>query len=64
MPVAFSPYGQGPLRDIGWKVELVWLPLMALLSSAFLYRAHARRRSRLRGQAAARQGPDDGKRSG
>ena len=50
IPVAFSPYGQGPLRDVGWKVELVWLPAMALLSSALLYRAHARRRARLDGQ--------------
>jgi len=44
IPVAFSPYGQGPLRPEGWKVELVWLPFSALLSSALLYRAHARRR--------------------
>src|SRR5881396_1009134 len=44
IPVAFTPYGQGPLRAEGWKVELVWLPLSALLSSAALYRAHARRR--------------------
>ena len=50
IPVAFSPYGQGPLREIGWKVELVWLPVMALLSSALLYRAHARRRARLDGR--------------
>ena len=50
IPVAFSPYGQGPLRDVGWKVELVWLPAMALLSSALLYRAHARRRARLDGR--------------
>ena len=50
IPVAFSPYGQGPLRDVGWKVELVWLPVMALLSSALLYRAHARRRARLEGR--------------
>jgi len=50
IPVAFSPYGHGPLRDVGWKVELVWLPVMALLSSALLYRAHARRRARLEGR--------------
>jgi len=49
IPVAFSPYGQGPLRAEGWKVELVWLPLSALLSSAALYRAHARRRRLLDG---------------
>src|SRR3989442_14978821 len=41
IPVAFSPYGQGPLRPEGWKVELVWLPVSARLSSALLYRSHA-----------------------
>lgn len=50
IPAAFSPYGQGPLRGIGWKVELVWLPLQALVSSAALYRAHARRRARELGE--------------
>src|SRR5436190_18402523 len=49
IPVAFSPYGQGPLRPEGWKVELAWLPLSALLSAAALYRAHARRRRLLDG---------------
>ncbi len=34
IPVAFSPYGQGPLNTLGWKVELVWIPLTALLSTA------------------------------
>src|SRR5436189_268785 len=62
IPVAFSPYGRGPLRGMGWGVELVWLPVMALVSSAFLYRAHARRRARLDGpppgghQSRSRQG--------
>jgi hypothetical protein len=50
IPVAFSPYGNGPLKAVGWKVELAWLPLMALVSSALLYRAHARRRARLDGR--------------
>ncbi len=50
IPVAFSPYGRGPLRGLGWGVELVWLPTMALVSSALLYRAHARRRARLEGR--------------
>jgi hypothetical protein len=50
IPVAFSPFGNGPLREVGWKVELVWLPVMALASSAMLYRAHARRRARLDGR--------------
>jgi hypothetical protein len=50
IPVAFSPYGRGPLRGLGWGVELVWLPTMALISSALLYRAHARRRAKLEGR--------------
>jgi hypothetical protein len=50
IPVAFSPYGDGPLRHEGWMVELAWLPSMALISSAALYRAHARRRVRLSGR--------------
>jgi hypothetical protein len=47
IPVAFSPYGRGPLRGVGWGAELVWLPVMALVSSAALYRAQARRRAKL-----------------
>jgi hypothetical protein len=50
IPVAFSPYGRGPLRGLGWGVELVWLPTMALISAAFLYRAHAQRRAKLEGR--------------
>jgi len=50
LPMAFSPFGDGPLRGIGWKVELAWLPASALLSAAALYRAHARRRARLSGK--------------
>jgi hypothetical protein len=50
IPVAFSPYGDGPLREIGWRAELAWLPTMALASSALLYRAHARRRAKLLGK--------------
>src|SRR5438034_3601728 len=50
IPVAFSPYGRGPLRGVGWGVELGWLPLVALVSSALLYRAHARRRAKLEGR--------------
>jgi hypothetical protein len=47
IPIAFSPYAQGPLRTFGWKVELVYLPLSAMVSAAALYRAHARRRALL-----------------
>src|SRR5436190_7652840 len=50
IPVAFSPYVNGPLHAAGWKVELAWLPLMACVSSAALYRAHARRRRLLDGR--------------
>jgi hypothetical protein len=58
IPTAFSPYGHGPLHDVGWRAELVWLPSMALVSAAVLYRAHARRRARLGG------GPPRGRRRG
>jgi hypothetical protein len=47
IPVAFTPYGDGPLRAAGWRIEFVWLGVSALLSSAVLYWAHARRRRRL-----------------
>src|SRR6266550_8311083 len=50
IPVAFSPYGTGPLRGVGWGAELVWLPTMALVSSALLFRTHARRRAKLFGK--------------
>ena len=49
VPLAFSPYGKGPLRGVGWKFELGWLPATALLSAAALYAAHRRRRARLLG---------------
>ena len=49
VPMLFTPYG-GPLREFGWKLELVYLPASALLSAALLYRAHARRRALLEGR--------------
>jgi hypothetical protein len=49
IPVAFSPYGQGPLSTLGWKVELAWIPLSAVVSTALLYRAQRRRRRLLEG---------------
>ena len=49
IPLAFSPFGQGPLRHIGWQVELVWLPASTLLSAALLMRAHRRRLRRMDG---------------
>jgi hypothetical protein len=56
LPIAFTPYGDGPLRSVGWKIELVYLPVSALVSSAFLYRAHRRRRLRLQGPAPRKRG--------
>ena len=44
IPMAFTPYYNGPLHTIGWKAELVWLPASTLLSAAALYRAHLRRK--------------------
>jgi hypothetical protein len=55
LPIAFTPYGEGPLRAIGWKIELVYLPVSALLSGAALYRAHRRRRLRVLGPQAPRR---------
>jgi len=49
IPLAFSPYGQGPLNPVGWKVELAWIPATALMSTALLYRAQRRRRRLLDG---------------
>jgi membrane protein implicated in regulation of membrane protease activity len=49
IPSAFSPYGTGPLRGLGWKFEFVWLSATALLSAAALYRAHRRRQRRFEG---------------
>jgi hypothetical protein len=49
IPLAFSPYGQGPLRGVGWQFELFWLSTTALVSTALLYRAQRRRRLRLAG---------------
>ncbi len=46
IPSAFSPFGTGPLRGVGWKSEFVWLSATAFLSAASLYRAHRRRQRR------------------
>jgi hypothetical protein len=58
IPSAFSPYGTGPLRGVGWKFEFVWLGATAFLSAAALYRAHRRRRLRIAGK------PPDVRRNG
>lgn len=55
IPLAFSPFGQGPLRGIGWQFEFAWLPASTLLSAALLVRAHRRRLRRMRGTPPARK---------
>jgi hypothetical protein len=49
IPLAFSPFGQGPLRGVGWRAEFAWLPASALLSAAMLFRAQRRRSLRVAG---------------
>jgi hypothetical protein len=49
IPLAFSPFGDGPLNTIGWRVELAWIPTTAVLSTLMLYRAQRRRRRLLVG---------------
>ena len=44
IPMAFTPYYNGPLQSVGWKAELVWLPASTLLSAGLLFRAHLNRR--------------------
>jgi hypothetical protein len=55
LPIAFTPYGHGPLRAVGWKIELAYLPITALISGAALYRAHRRRRLRVLGPTPPRK---------
>jgi hypothetical protein len=59
IPSAFSPFGTGPLRGVGWKFEFAWLAATACLSTAALFRAHRRRRLRI-----ARRPPPPGRRNG
>jgi hypothetical protein len=55
IPLAFTPFANGPLRHVGWQAELIWLPASTLLSTALLYRAHRRRRQRLFGPPGSRR---------
>jgi hypothetical protein len=57
IPLGFSPFGQGPLRTLGWRVEFVWLPLSALLSAAMLHRAHRARLALVEGRRRTRRRP-------
>jgi hypothetical protein len=56
IPLAFTPFSNGPLVQVGWKAEFVWLPASTLISTALLYRAHRRRRLRLLGSPPRRRG--------
>jgi cbb3-type cytochrome oxidase subunit 1 len=57
IPLAFTPFANGPLRSVGWQAELVWLPASTFVSAALLYRVHRRRRQRLLGKAPRRRPP-------
>jgi hypothetical protein len=56
VPLAFTPFSNGPLVQVGWQAELVWLPASTLISTALLFRAHRRRRLRLLGSPPRRRG--------
>ncbi len=56
IPLAFTPFSNGPLVQVGWQAEFVWLPASTLISTALLYRAHRRRRLRLLGSPPRRRG--------
>ncbi|MGZ4314588.1 MAG: hypothetical protein ACXVRS_02020 [Gaiellaceae bacterium] len=56
IPLAFTPFSNGPLVQVGWEAEFVWLPVSTLISTALLYRAHRRRRLRLLGTPPRRRG--------
>ena len=49
IPLAFTPFSNGPLVRVGWEAEFVWLPASTFISTALLFRAHRRRRLRLLG---------------
>ncbi len=36
LPLAFSPFGAGPLHDVGWPALLAWLPILATISCSGL----------------------------
>jgi cbb3-type cytochrome oxidase subunit 1 len=56
VPLAFTPFSNGPLVQVGWQAEFVWLPASTLVSTALLFRAHRRRRLRLLGTPPRRRG--------
>jgi hypothetical protein len=56
IPLAFTPFSNGPLVQVGWEAEFVWLPASTLISTALLFWAHRRRRLRLVGSPPRRRG--------
>jgi len=56
IPLAFTPFSNGPLVQVGWQAELYWLPASTLISTALLFRAHRRRRLTLLGSPPRRRG--------
>jgi hypothetical protein len=55
IPLAFTPFATGPLVQVGWEAEFVWLPASTLISTALLFRAHRRRRLHLLGSPPGRR---------
>jgi hypothetical protein len=56
IPLAFTPFSNGPLVQVGWQAEWVWLPASTFISTAALFLAHRRRRLRLLGSPPRRRG--------
>ena len=56
IPLASTPFSNGPLVQVGWQAEFIWLPASTLISTALLFRAHRRRRLRLLGTPPRRRG--------
>ena len=56
IPLAFTPFSNGPLVQVGWQAEWVWLPASTFISTAVLFFAHRRRRLRLLGSPPRRRG--------
>jgi hypothetical protein len=56
IPLASTPFSNGPLVQVGWQAEFIWLPASTFISTALLFRAHRRRRLRLLGTPPRRRG--------
>jgi hypothetical protein len=56
IPLASTPFSNGPLVQVGWQAEFIWLPVSTFISTALLFRAHRRRRLRMLGAPPRRRG--------